>query len=597
MKQVNEDIIGVIDDVYNILKQNKNNSSILQTKFPFTHNKKTKNKVILMNLGRIWFNLLLPEDYKLIDEPVNKSRLNEIIIDLYKKYSPQEAASILTKLQSEAFKLSTLHPNTFEIDIFTPSKQWIKEKEEFKSRADKLDPITFAKEAEQITKKLVEEINSKGFRLQNILESGAKGDPVKDWTALMTAKGYVIDIEGNLLGPINQSINDGYKVIDYYNAASEARRNFFFRSALTANPGYLTTKVVMGNARTIIDDSIKDCKTKRYFEINVNKNNIKLIQQRFYYESGKLYLIDGDDVIGKNIKMRSPLYCISEKGICPICYGNLYKILNTKNVGILAGGAVNVVGVNALMKLRHKSTSVSTKEVNFQDIIERNGFDIKYLSTFFKIEEKRIYAKEDCLISIDENDYDDITLMDCGDKYIIPGILNVTFYRVNETINVTLPIPITVNLIKPEDIEVDGSTTILRYKSGDLILTQDFYTDDYDEKVIMRLFEGGLKYITNPEILVNLMSEKLPGIDLVHLELIVSNMFRDAENLTIPARLSGYKDFVIVGQKKLPFISSWLNALAFENIDKAIRTGLITGKEAVLDPIERVVSERYRNEE
>jgi hypothetical protein len=110
----------------------------------------------------------------------------------------------------------------------------------------------------------------------------------------------------------------------------------------------------------------------------------------------------------------------------------------------------------------------------------------------------------------------------------------------------------------------------------------------------MRLFEGGAKYITNPEILCMVIHNNLPGIDMIHIETVVSNMFRDANDLTIPARLTNYKNFTIVGQKKLPFIISWLSALSFENINKAIKIGLLDGKDATLDPIEKLVSEKYQ---
>jgi len=591
MSKISEPMLATTNDIYQLIKEGKD----LSSKVVYIHPQKTGNKSMNISLGRAWINIILPDDYELINEPLDKTKLNSLIIDLYKKYKVEKAAEIISNLQSEAFKLATIAPNTFNIDVFVPPIKWIQEKKNFEKIADKLSPLEFKKEAEILTKELIAYINDSEFRIENILDSGAKGNPIADWGALMVAKGYVMDIEGNLLGPIIQSNNDGYGKINYYHAASEARRNFFFRSSLTAQPGYLTTKTVMANAGLAIDDTSKNCNTKKYFEINITPEINNLIQQRYYVdENSKIQKIEGDKLIGKTIKLRSPLYCKAENGICPTCYGDFWKILNTKNIGILAGGAVNTVGVNSLMKMRHKSSSVTTKEVDFIDMIKKSGTDIKSLSLYFKIEKSFIEAKVPCTVFIDQNDYDDISLIDCGDKYQIPGIITVQIGEVPNFEYITLPISITVDLLKPNNYTIDGYLITLTYEPGEIILKQEYYNDDYDERVVMRLFEAGAKYITNPETLVNVIRDKLPGIDMVHLEAVVSNMFRDADDPTKPARLTNYKNFIVVGQKRLPFIISWLSALSFENINKAIKTGLLEGKEAQMDPIEKLVSEKYQ---
>jgi len=145
------------------------------------------------------------------------------------------------------------------------------------------------------------------------------------------------------------------------------------RSALTAHPGYLTTKMVKANAGLQIDEKLKDCGTKKTFELLITEGLVNLVLQRNYVNpAGNIKQIENvEQVLDKKIKLRSPLYCKSEDGICPTCYGNLYKTLNTHNIGILAGGAINTVGINAMMKMRHKSSSIATKEVDFIDMAKK----------------------------------------------------------------------------------------------------------------------------------------------------------------------------------------------------------------------------------
>lgn len=587
--------ISTADNIYDLIKDGKT----LNSKVSYSHPKKTGGKSMNLTLGRIWFNMLMPGDYPLVDEAVNKKTMDKIIIDLYHKYGTEEASDYISKLQTEAFKLASVCPNTFTIDMFIPPSEWVKKKEAFEKTADKLDPLEFKKEAEKLTKELLIYFDESDFRADNIMSSGSKGNPISDWGALLVAKGYTIDIEGKLLGPITTSLNDGYGKIAYYHAGSEARKNFYMRSALTAHPGYLTRKMVNANAGLQIDPKVSDCGTKHTFNLVVTEDLAELLLQRNYVsQSGAIKNITSvDQILDKKIKLRSPLYCIAEHGICPTCYGNLYKTLNTHNIGILAAGAVNIVGINAMMKMRHKSSSVNTKEVDFIDMIKKAGIDIKQFNNILDIKKNEIIAKTQCSVIIDDSEYDDLSLIDCGDKYQVVGVLTVQYGEPPDVNFTTLPFTIMLDLFKPADITVDGHIINMTYEPGERMIKQEYFEDVFNERTVDRLFEGGAKYITNPEVLTMTIHDKLAGIDMVHIEAVVSNMFRDSEDLTIPARITDYRDVTVIGQKKLPYVISWLSALSFENINRAIKVGLVEGRDAKLDPIEKIVLERYSQDE
>jgi len=585
--------ISTLDNVYEQLKKGEDLNT---SKFPYSHTKKTNNRTINLSLGRIWFNLLLPDSYPLVNEPITKQKMNKIIFDICEKYKTEETSEFLQKIQSEAFKLATLSPNTFDINMFIPPKEWVRKKEEFKKKIDKLTPNEFRSEAEKLTKELLDYFKDKNFRGADIMFSGAKGNPITDWGFLLVSKGYVLDIEGQLLGPITSSLNDGFGKIDYYHAAAEARKNFYIRSVLSFLPGYLTRKLANANAGLCIDHTTKDCGSTKTFSVTVNSDIAKLLYKRNYIsQSNTIKMIeDTDRIIGRTIKLRSPLYCKSKHGICETCYGDLAKILNTKNIGLLAAGAINKVGINTMMKMRHISESVVVTEVDFIDMIKRSGIDIKNFSEVLDIQKNKIIAKTDCSITIDSTEYTDVTLIDCGNKYQIIGILQVQAGVSNDIIKILhLPFTIMVDCFKTQNIDYDGSIITINYSPGDVIIEQKYFEDRFNERIVDKLFEGGLKYITNPEILTLCIKDKLQGIDLVHIETIVSNMFRDSKDLSKPARLNDYKSPIIVGQKKLSYLISWLSGINLENINKAIKNALIDGKEANLDPLEQIVLEKY----
>jgi hypothetical protein len=79
-------------------------------------------------------------------------------------------------------------------------------------------------------------------------------------------------------------------------------------------------------------------------------------------------------------------------------------------------------------------------------------------------------------------------------------------------------------------------------------------------------------------------------MDSVHLELVISQALRDKSNPSLPARLGKVWDPVLVNIKKDIFSSGFLQGLAFENVNQAILTGLISSGELPESIIEKLMS-------
>lgn len=250
-----------------------------------------------------------------------------------------------------------------------------------------------------------------------------------------------------------------------------------------------------------------------------------------------------------------------------------------------------------MMKARHKSSQIEVIDIDFIKFIETSPLNFKEVSVFLQVNKKEILAKKEINIIIDKKDYDSKTLVELSDEYIIPGILDILVGEGDKKDTYTLPFNFKVHLIKPDNIIYNGQIITLVYSPGEKILYQDLYIKDNDPMILSRLLDGVTKYITSPEMLFDTVKKELPDTDCVHTELIVSNMLRSIENPTIPGRLVDYHNCQIIGCKKLPFVNSWLSALAFENINKAIKTGLVEHKDATFDPIENVLVEKFYSDE
>jgi hypothetical protein len=214
-----------------------------------------------------------------------------------------------------------------------------------------------------------------------------------------------------------------------------------------------------------------------------------------------------------------------------------------------------------------------------------DGFDIK---------KKTISAKYECQITINSNDYDERTFIESSDKFLLPGILNFYFPEFKDICNLVIPYPI--QLLKSNNINIEKKDITIFYQPNEIIIKQDYYTDDVDIGLLMKIFQGNIKYTNDPKTLLNMLHNILPDVDLVQYELILSNMFRSADDEDNKCRITGnYKNSQIVGVKKQVFHDSWNSAIAFQHIDKAIQIGLVKGKPAAMNPIEKVINEQYKD--
>jgi len=215
------------------------------------------------------------------------------------------------------------------------------------------------------------------------------------------------------------------------------------------------------------------------------------------------------------------------------------------------------------------------------------------LDDVFEIQKNRIICKIPCQIIVDENDYDERTFIEQSDKISLPGILD--FYIPSKDTTVQFAVTFAVDLIKPDNIEKTRKVTTMYYEVGDIVIEKDYVEVKTDIGLLTRLLHGNIKYVNDPKTLINMIYDIIPSVDLVHIELIISNMFRRKDNLSERCRIKGnYNNSVIIGQKNQPFQDSWLSALAFQYIDKAITQGLIQGKSAERNPIENIITEDFK---
>ena len=86
---------------------------------------------------------------------------------------------------------------------------------------------------------------------------------------------------------------------------------------------------------------------------------------------------------------------------------------------------------------------------------------------------------------------------------------------------------------------------------------------------------------------------QLSSADLIHFEILASNLLRDKGNPSYPARLNPDYGAVIRSLKSIPKLESWLQALAFENPKESITTGLIYDRPTDETILEKLITGNF----
>lgn len=219
---------------------------------------------------------------------------------------------------------------------------------------------------------------------------------------------------------------------------------------------------------------------------------------------------------------------------------------------------------------------------------------MKLISTneAFKITPTEIFAKFNCSVTVNDEEYDDKSFIETADKIQLPGIFD--FYIDEHQSYCKVILNYLVNLNKTIRTEKNNHEYTIYYEPGDLVIDQQYHSTDTDLSMWTKLIQGRIKFVSDPKTLLNMMVDTIKGIDIVYLELMISNMFRRTDNEIELCRISGdYSNSTIEGVSKQPFIDSWKSALAFQHIEKAINNGLIKGQPLKNNPIESVLSEEF----
>ncbi|WP_324829197.1 DNA-directed RNA polymerase subunit beta' [Qipengyuania zhejiangensis] len=235
------------------------------------------------------------------------------------------------------------------------------------------------------------EINS----IYMMSHSGARGSPAQ-MKQLAGMRGLMAKPSGEIIeNPIISNFKEGLNVLEYFNSTHGARKGLADTALKTANSGYLTRRLVDVSQDCVIVE--EDCKTENALEMRAivqGGSVIASIGERILGRTtaedivnaatGEVIVKAGtllDEPMVKMIedaetqvaKIRSPLVCEAQQGVCATCYGRDLARGTPVNigeaVGVIAAQSIGEPGTQLTMRTFHIGGAAQLNETSHLESI------------------------------------------------------------------------------------------------------------------------------------------------------------------------------------------------------------------------------------
>ncbi|MBP5234036.1 MAG: DNA-directed RNA polymerase subunit beta' [Planctomycetes bacterium] len=379
------------------------------------------NGIMKTTVGRIMFYDMLPRGpkygMKFYNYTMNKKSLNSVVSDCHLLLGRMQTIKLLDSMKETGFHYATVSGVSFSTrDLRTPAKKWdiIKKADEEVANiveAHAMGDITAGERTNQIieiwgrvsddiAKELMESLSTDDERFGKpylnpvwaMFESRARGSAAQI-RQLAGIRGLMSKPGGEIIEtPIKASFREGLRGLEYFSATHGARKGLADTALKTADSGYLTRKLVEVSQDCVI--SAYDCGTENglskgevssgdHVEVTMAENIFGRVTLDTIKDpkTGKTVVSKGDLItrekareieslgIGK-IRVRSPLTCECDYGICAKCYGmdlSTGKLVEQGlAVGIIAAQSIGEPGTQLTMRTFHIGGVASTKRQDNQ---------------------------------------------------------------------------------------------------------------------------------------------------------------------------------------------------------------------------------------
>ena len=360
--------------------------------------------------GRVRLGALLPMNAKapfaLVNRLLRKREVQQVIDTVYRYCGQKESVIFCDQIMSMGFKEAFKAGISFgKDDMVIPDTKWTLVEETREQVADfeqqymdglitqgeKYNKVVdaWSKCNDKVTEAMMSTISAQKSdengaeeepnSVYMMAHSGARGS-VTQMKQLGGMRGLMAKPNGDIIEtPIISNFKEGLTVLEYFNSTHGARKGLSDTALKTANSGYLTRRLVDVAQDCIVREV--DCGTDRAVTAEAAVNDGEVVATIGERILGRVAAEDvvmpgTEDVICargtlidermadtiqdanvQSMRIRSPLTCEAEDGVCAMCYGrDLARgtmVNQGEAVGIIAAQSIGEPGTQLTMRTFH----------------------------------------------------------------------------------------------------------------------------------------------------------------------------------------------------------------------------------------------------
>ncbi len=413
---------------------------------------KIEMKRFITTPGRMLIGECMPKNHKVPFDIVNrlltKKDIGDVIDEVYRHTGQKDTVLFADAIMALGFSNAFKAGISFGKDdmIIPDSKEGMIEKAKAEvadyeqqyqdgliTQQEKYNKVidAWSKTGDQVADAMMEEIKSqpidkdgKEAQINSIYmmsHSGARGSPAQ-MKQLAGMRGLMAKPSGEIIEtPIISNFKEGLTVLEYFNSTHGARKGLADTALKTANSGYLTRRLVDVSQDCVI--VTENCKTENALEMRAIVQGGSVIASlgerilgRTVAEdivnaaSGEVIVKKGtlvDEPMVKAIeeaevqvaKIRSPLVCEADQGVCGTCYGRDLARGTPVNigeaVGVIAAQSIGEPGTQLTMRTFHIGGAAQLNETSHLEAISDGKIVYRDMPT--------IVDKKDRILSLARN--------------------------------------------------------------------------------------------------------------------------------------------------------------------------------------------------
>ena len=360
--------------------------------------------------GRLKLGALLPLNakapFELVNRLLRKKEVQEVIDTVYRYCGQKESVIFCDQIMTMGFREAFKGGISFgKDDMVVPENKWeiveetrrlVKEFEQqymdgLITQGEKYNKVVdaWSKCNDRVTEAMMNTISApkldeNGAEMEPnsvymMAHSGARGS-VTQMKQLGGMRGLMAKPSGEIIEtPIISNFKEGLTVLEYFNSTHGARKGLSDTALKTANSGYLTRRLVDVAQDCIV--RMHDCGTDKSITASAAVNDGEIVSTLSERILGRVaaedilrpgtdeVLVSRGELIDErkadeveqadlaSVRIRSPLTCEAEEGVCAMCYGrDLARgtIVNTgEAVGIIAAQSIGEPGTQLTMRTFH----------------------------------------------------------------------------------------------------------------------------------------------------------------------------------------------------------------------------------------------------